>query len=180
MKTFGIACVLGCLSSVALADGFYVAGDVSRIKWDIDEASTDKTGFYVAGGYAFSLPFQDAMSVELGYRSLGVHKDKDAVYAYRSEFSTLQFSVIANHYFSPQLSAYGRVGVAQLDIDWESKLLSSGKQVGDESVTKSRPVFGLGGSYSFDKHLSARLEYTYLKWEDFRFTGPSLGAEYKF
>lgn len=180
MKKFGIACALLCVSSAALADGFYVAGDVGRIKWDIDEVSTDKTGFYVAGGYTFSLPFQDAMSVELGYHSLGVHKDKDTVYAYRSEFNTLQFSVIASHYFSPRLSAYGRVGVAQLDIDWESKLLSSGDKVDDRSVTKNRPIFGLGGRYSFDEHLSARLEYTFLKWEDFRFTGPSIGAEYKF
>jgi opacity protein-like surface antigen len=179
MKKFGIACALICLSASSLADGFYVVGDVSQVKWDIDELSTNKTGLSLAGGYTFSLPFQDTMAVEMGYRSLGVHRDKDSAYAYRSEFNTLQFSILASHYFSPKLSAYGRVGIAQLDIDWHASPLGSG-QVEDESVTRNRPIFGIGGRYSFNKHLATRLEYTYLKWEDFRFTGLGIGLEYSF
>jgi len=179
MKKSGIVCVLVCLSVPVLADGFYVAGDVSQVKWDIDEFSTNKTGLSLAGGYTFSLPFQDTMAVEVGYRSLGVHRDKDSSDAYRSEFNTLQFSMLASHYFSPRLSAYGRAGVAQLDIDWHANPLGSG-DVADKSVTRNRPIFGIGGRYNFNEHLATRLEYTYLKWEDFRFTGLGLGLEYSF
>ncbi|GGY63447.1 hypothetical protein GCM10011613_03940 [Cellvibrio zantedeschiae] len=180
MKKFGIACAFICLSASALADGFYVAADLGQVKWDFDVATTDKTSLAVAGGYKFSLPFKDTMAVELGYRQLGVHNDKDALYAYRSEFNALQLSVIASHSFSPQLSAYGRLGVAQLDIDWRATRIGAPNIINKESVTKDRVFYGVGARYTFSEKLSARLEYSYLNWEDVRFTGPSLGLEYSF
>lgn len=180
MKRFGVACALVCCSLPAMADGFYVAGDVGQVKWDLDELSTKKTSVAVAGGYKFSLPFKDTMAVEIGYRQLGVHKDKDFLYSYRTEFNMLQLSVIANHYFSPQLSAYGRVGVAQLDIDWQATRINATNITDKESTTKDRAIYGVGARYTFNERLAARFEYTFLKWDEIRFTGPSLGLEYSF
>ncbi len=180
MKKFGIACAFVCLSMPALADGFYVAADIGYVKWDFDELSTNKTTGSIAGGYKFSLPFKDTLAVELGYRHLGVQRDKDFFYAYRSEFNSLELSLIATHHFSPQISAYGRLGLAKLDIDWQATRLNASNIVDKESTTKDRVIYGVGGRYTFNEHLAVRLEYTLLEWDELRFTGPSLGLEYSF
>jgi len=173
-----VGCVLGLASCVSFADGFYVAGDLGLVNWDIDDSSAHKTGLGLAGGYKFSLAFKDTMAVELGYRQLGVVNDGDGYYKYRTEINSSQLSVISTHQFTPQISAYGRIGVARLDIDWA--VSDSQQKLDSESTAVNRAVFGIGGRYTFNEHFAMRLEYTYIKWNDFDFSGPSLGVEYSF
>lgn len=172
-----VGVVLGLVSCASFADGFYVAADVAQINWDVEDASATKTALGVAGGYKFSIAFKDTVAIELGYRQLGTVKDGDSYYSYRTEINSSQLSVISTHQFTPQLSAYGRLGVARLDVDWR---VSYGN--GSDSISKAvnRAVFGVGGRYTFDEHLATRLEYTYIKWDEFDFSGPALGVEYSF
>lgn len=178
MKKFGIACALAFLAVPVLADGFYVAGDVGRVNWDLGDLSTSETAWGLAAGYEFSLEFKDTMAVELGYRHLGTLNDGDDDYQYRTEITTSQLSFTSTHHFTPQIAAYGRVGIARLEIDWRAT--SSDNQVDNISTAKNRAVFGIGGSYQFDEHLAAHIEYTYLKWEDITLSGPALGFKYSF
>lgn len=180
MKKFGIACVLACLSLPVFADRLYVVGEVGQIKWDLDGDSINKTQWYFAGGYAFSLPFKDELAVELGYRHMGVLHDKDNLYAYRSELSALQLSLISHHKFTSEFSVFGRLGVAQLDVDWKATRLAVPNTSVEKSKTTERAVVGIGASYAFNEKLSALIEYTYMTWEELRLTGPNVGLQYSF
>lgn len=178
MKKFGIACALAFIAVPTLADGFYVAGDLGHVNWDVGDLATSKTAWGLAAGYEFSLEFNDTMAVELGYRHLGTLNDGDGSYQYRTEITTPQISFTSTHHFTPQIAAYARLGLARLEMDW--RVSDSSGQLDSISVAKNRAVFGVGGSYTLDEHLAAYIEYTYLKWEDITLSGPALGLKYSF
>jgi hypothetical protein len=174
-KVFWMACAFSFLAAPVFADGFYVAGDVGRIKWASDSSSTSDSTFRLAGGYKFDIPFHDTLALEVSYRDLGGANWNNGLTVNKVDITAMQFSVVSSHPVSDSISLYGRLGYADLEMEATS--------VGDGSTTTSNDkVFGgVGGHYAFNQKFGLYLEYDrYAKVGAVSLTTVSLGADFQF
>jgi hypothetical protein len=162
MKKFWTVCGLACCAMPVFADGFYMSGDLGSVKWKIDSGSKTDTAFSIAGGYAFELPFRDTLAIELGYRDLGGFSRSEDDVKTTLDLTAMQLSLLANHKINESLSFYGRLGIADMQIDasYQDDFYSE-----SGSLSKDRAVLGVGGRYALDQHLGVYLEYD--RYEDF-------------
>lgn len=180
MKKVITAFLLAGMAAPVLADGFYVAGDLGRDRWtsNMNDSTMTANVFSIAGGYEFALPFQDSMALEIGYRDLGGINESDGTVQLKTDVAANQFSVIARHTFTDQLSLYGRLGYAELTID--SKLHNAQSDISG-STSKGKVFGGIGGRYAFDEHLGVHIEYDrYDKIGEVVISALLVGAEYHF
>ena len=158
MKRGVAVLALGMCSLQAWGDGFYVASDLGRGKWQDDE--TNKAVYAnqigIAGGYEFSLPFRDILAVEIGYRDLGNIKEGDKNINLKTDLSAVQVSLVAAHKFTDSLSAYGRLGYADMHV--KSRYSYYGEP--DSSTTSHEKAYvGIGGRYEWVHRFGLRVEY---------------------
>ena len=71
-KQFLVACILGAFTLPAMADNFYIFGDIGQGKMEVDGGNDSKlsktdTTFAVGAGYDFN----KFVAIELAYRDLG-------------------------------------------------------------------------------------------------------------
>ena len=180
MKNITAAVIFGLCALPALADGFYVAGDIGRDRWTSDTTDNTKTSNVVsiAAGYEFGLPFQDSVALELGYRDLGNINESDATTNIKTDLTATEISMIARHFFSDQISLYGRLGYAEVQLDWK---LQNAQANADGSVSKDKLFGGVGGRYAFTEKLGLRIEYDrYDKVNDIVISSLTAGVDYHF
>jgi len=163
MNKFWMAFGLACCAAPALAEGFYVAGDVGKVKWKIESGgSKTDTAFSVAGGYTFDLPFKDTLAIELGYRDLGGFSRSDEDVKATLVLTVTQLSFLASHKINDSLSFYGRAGIADMQIGASYKDDFNSES---DSLSKDRAVLGIGGRYTLNQHVGIYLEYD--RYQDF-------------
>lgn len=158
MKKIAAGFIVGLFSLQAWGDGFYVASDLGRGKWRDEDSNqavyANQIG--IAGGYEFSLPFQDSMAIELGYRDLGGIKEGDKNNNLKSDLTAVQLSLVAAHNFTESISAYGRLGYADLHV--KSRYNYYGQK--DTTTASHEKVYvGLGGRYEWANRFGLRIEY---------------------
>ncbi len=192
-KQFLLACVLSALTLPAVADNFYVFGDLGQGKMEVDlgddySLSKTSTTYSIGAGYDVN----EFFAVEVAYRDLGNVKfsgeDFDDVgdYTYTDKHSAtaLQASVVGKLPISDEFSLFGRVGVANLDVDskYTASFANGDAPYSDtSSESKTRAVFGLGASYNITEQVALRAEYNqFAKWDDVKLSGFTVGAVYKF
>lgn len=192
-KQFVLACVLGALTMPAMADNFYIFGDVGQGKFEIDEGRDSKlsktdTTFSIGAGYDFN----QFLAVEVAYRDLGEVADRgsdfDGVDDYdfvdKMGATALQASVVGKLPISEVFNVYGRVGLASLDAEYESREYYADGNNPDpysDSESKTRALFGVGASFDITSQLALRAEYNqYAKWDDLKLSALTVGAVYKF
>lgn len=174
-KVFFVACAVALISPLVLADGFYVAGDVGRVKWASDGISDTDTAFTLAGGYKFDLPFHDTLALEASYRNLGSLKWDNGLDTNKIDLTAVQFSVIANHALNELVSFYGRLGYADVQIDATSSI------DGSSSASNDKVFGGVGGHYAINPQFGVYLEYNrYAKIGEVNVSGVLLGLDYQF
>jgi opacity protein-like surface antigen len=192
-KKFLLACVLGAFTLPAMADNFYIFGDVGQGKMAVDagnNSTIDKTSttYSIGAGYDVN----QFLAVEVAYRDLGDIEDRgiefDGVddYEYVDKYQTtiLQASVVGKLPISEEFNVYGRVGLASIDADDESRrLYEDGNNPKPETsaASKTRALFGVGASFDISSQLAVRAEYNqYAKWNDLKLSALTVGAVYKF
>ena len=192
-KQFLLACVLGAFTLPAMADNFYIFGDVGQIKFELDGSSDSKlsktdTTFSIGAGYDFN----KFLAVEVAYRDLGEAvesgSDFDGVddydYVDKIGVTALQASVVGKLPISEVFNVYGRVGLASLDAEYESREYYAdgiNPKPYSESESKTRALFGIGASFDVTSQLAVRAEYNqYAKWDDLKLSALTVGAVYKF
>lgn len=193
MKKIFLAGLLSAVTLPALADNFYIFGDIGQGKMEIDATndftlSKTDTSFSIGAGYDFNQFF----AVEVAYRDLGEVKDRgvysDGVddYIYRSKLSAtaLQASVLGKLPISDDFNLYGRVGLASIDADYRgtaSYADGNNPPADTSSESKTRALVGVGLSYSIAPQIALRAEYNqYAKWDDTKLSTVTLGATYSF
>lgn len=187
-KQFLLACVLGAFTLPAMADNFYVLGDVGQGKMEID-GSDDYTFSKTSTTYSFGAGFDinKFFAVELTYRDLGnvtdrgSYSDGGVQYTYRDKISatTLQASVVGSLPISDEFSLFGRVGVGKIDVDYDSVDTGDGNFSGSES--KTRGLLGIGASYKVAPQVTLRAEYNqFAKWDETKLSALTIGATYHF
>lgn len=192
-KQFLLACVLGAFTLPALADNFYVFGDLGQGKMEIDAGndftlSKNSTTYSIGAGYNVNQFF----AIELAYRDLGNIKDRnnyfDGVDNYtqtdKLSATALQASLVGSLPISDEFSVFGRVGVATIDADFKSSYAyADGNNPDPEtsSESKTRGLIGVGASYKIAPQVTLRAEYNqYAKWDDTKLSGLTVGATYHF
>jgi OmpA-OmpF porin, OOP family len=192
-KQFLLACVLGAFTLPAMADNFYIFGDVGQGKMEVDagnDSTINKTSttYSIGAGYDVN----QFLAVEVAYRDLGDIEDRgiefDGVddYEYVDKYQTtmLQASVVGKLPISEEFNVYGRVGLASIDADDESRrLYEDGNNPKPETsaASKTRALFGVGASFDISSQLAVRAEYNqYAKWNDLKLSALTVGAVYKF
>jgi OmpA-OmpF porin, OOP family len=174
-KALFAVCALALMSSSVWADGFYVAGDVGRVKWASDDVSDTDTAFTLAGGYKFNLPFKDTLALEASYRNLGSMQWDNGLATNKIDLTAVQFSVIANHSLNESVSFYGRLGYADVQID------ASNDTEGSSSASNEKVFGGVGGHYAINTAFGIYLEYDkYARIGEVNLSGVLLGVDYQF
>jgi OOP family OmpA-OmpF porin len=190
-KQILLACVLGAFALPVMADNFYVFGDVgqSTIAFDANDGFTneksDKT-YSLGAGYEFNQFF----AVELAYRDLGNVTSRDSYTqsgvnyndTYKTSAAAYQASVVASLPISDVLKIYGRLGLAEVDLEYDDSSVGGGiawEKSSTQSGTKG--LFGLGASYDVSSQIALRAEYSqYSKFDDIKLSALTVGAAYTF
>jgi len=186
-KQIIIAAVLSALTLPAMAEGFYLAGDVGQGKIEVDAGNgftTSKTDttYSIGAGYDFNKFF----AVEVAYRDLGSIRDNgigsddagDYNWTDKVTATAFQASVVGKLPVSDVLSVYGRLGIAKLDVE-EKVRIDSDSFSYDDSTTKG--LFGVGLNYDITPEFAIRAEYNqYAKWDDTKLSALTVGATYHF
>jgi OOP family OmpA-OmpF porin len=192
-KQILLACVLGAFTLPAMADNFYIFGDVGQSKFELDGSNDSKlsktdTAFSIGAGYEFN----KFLAVELAYRDLGEVADRGSDFNGVDDYNfvdtigitALQASVVGKLPVSDVFNLYGRLGLASLDAEYESReYYADGNNPSpfSDSTSKTKAVFGLGASFDVTSQLALRAEYSqYAKWDDLKLSSLTVGAVYKF
>jgi OOP family OmpA-OmpF porin len=190
-KQFLLACVLSAFTLPAMADNFYIFGDVGQGKFELDSSNDSKlsktdTTFSIGAGYDFN----KFLGVEVAYRDLGEAVDRgsdfdgvdDYDYVDKIGVTALQASVVGKLPISEVFNVYGRVGLASLDAEYSSvETYDDGIDEDSGSESKTRALFGIGASFDVTSQLAVRAEYNqYAKWDDLKLSALTVGAVYKF
>jgi OOP family OmpA-OmpF porin len=125
-KQLLLACVLGAFTLPAMADNFYLLGDVGQGKMEVDvgnDYTFNKTSTTYSLGVGYN--FNQFFAAELAYRDLGSVTDRGSfsdggVYRDKQSATAFQASVVGSLPISDEFSLFGRVGVAKIDVDYDS------------------------------------------------------------
>lgn len=192
-KSILLACALNAITLPALADSVYVFGDLGQGKMEVDSgnnSTVSKTGtaFSFGAGYGIN----QFVAIEIAYRDLGDVTDRGTdfddvdYYNYVDTYQTtaLQASVVGKLPISEVFHVYGRVGLANIDSDYESKAFYAdgfNPKPYSDTKSKTRALFGLGASFDISSQLAIRTEYNqYAKWDDLKLSSLTVGAVYTF
>lgn len=188
-KQLFLACVLGAVTLPALADNFYVLGDVGQGKMEVD-AGGDYTFSKTSTTYSFGAGYDinKFFAVELAYRDLGSVTDRGSfpdggVYRDKQSATAFQASVVGSLPISDEFSLFGRVGVGKIDADSDYTETGGGLDSYSEShsESKTKGLLGVGASYKITPEIALRAEYNqYAKWDDTKLSAFTVGATYHF
>lgn len=193
-------------SSMAYAQGFYLAGHVGQSKIDIDgdlnrslqssfsqfssNVDDEDTGYKLLLGYRFN-PY---LSIEGGYGDYGkANVDVNSripAATIKGDFETTAWlvDVVGTWPVADRFSVYGKVGMARWEVktNFTTSILNGPVLTGGEKETGQDFKWALGAAYNFTKNLSLRLEYEQFEAGDSNKTGKgdisllSLGLAYHF
>jgi OOP family OmpA-OmpF porin len=169
--------LLGCLSLPSVASDFYLLADIGTTNASgfEDYDSDSKIAYSLGGGYQLNSSF----AIEVAYRELGSWSEEpffegDTVDE-KLEFSAIQASVLGSLPINESLSAYGRIGIAELEME----VISVG--IDSKSLSKTKAVVGAGVDYAITPALSLRSEYLrYAEVYHLDVSTLSLGLTYQF
>ena len=164
----GLAVILAIISSTAYAaeqSRFFVEAGVGMSTVDtgldgVPGVSVDEEDvfFSIGAGYGFNKMF----AIEGGYVDLGEVKASEAATGYSASISAdgFYFGPRLTFEISPQLEAYGRVGVFAWDAEGKD---SDGFSASDDGTDV---YFGVGAAYKISDKVSIGAEWTRYAYED--------------
>lgn len=182
--------LLATVALPAAASNFYVIADAGQSKLSVDSESITDTAFSIGGGYKLNQTF----AIEVAYRDLGEFEasyqenfGSDYVNAkVNLAFSALQASVVASFPVGTSGSVFGRLGIADLEIDASYSYSeffdgSYSYESNSGSQSKNKAVFGVGYRHALNDKWFLHAEYNqYAKWEDFKTSSLTAGFSYQF
>ncbi len=168
--------LLAAFAAPASAGGLFLFGDVggsSRSKYGV---TNDYDTYAVGGGFRLD----NNIALEFAYRDLGSLVEGDRYAHYQEDVSALQVSAIFSLPLSQEFSLFGRLGIAELSVDWEdSDFVYPGYESGYESQNKM--VYGFGANFDLSRDFSLRAEYNeYDYFRDLKIKTFTVGAVFSF
>lgn len=112
------------------------------------------TMFRILGGYQFN----KNLAVELGYNDLG-EVSASGAFSAKIEATVWEAVAVGSWPFTPQFSAYGKLGLYRGETDFST----NNPAFGSESETNTDLTYGIGVRWDFTKNLGVRAEYQIYK-----------------
>ena len=186
-KQILLAGLLSALTLPAMADGFYLLGDVGQSKleykaWDEYGLSETDTAYSFGAGFELN----QFAAIEVAYRDFGSGKDTgtgsdnlgDYIWTDTFSATALQASVVGKLPVSDAFNVYGRLGFGNIDVETE---YDDGGLIDRKSASKTKALIGVGASFNITPEFALRAEYSqYAKWDDLKLSALTVGATYHF
>jgi len=112
------------------------------------------TMFRILGGYQFN----KNLAVELGYNDLG-EVSASGAFSASIEATVWEAVAVGSWPFTPQFSAYGKLGLYRGETDFST----NNPAFGSESETNTDLTYGIGVRWDFTKNVGVRAEYQIYK-----------------
>jgi len=153
LAILGLAAAMGTSSAMAQDQGWYAGLTFGNSKFkDACEGVADcddkDTAWRILGGYQFN----KNLAVELGYTDLGEASAPGA----SVEATAFEVVAVGSWPFTPQFSAYGKVGLYRGETDATAPGVSA-------SESNTDLTYGIGVRWDFSKNLGLRAEYQLYK-----------------
>lgn len=190
-KKILLAGVLSALTLPAMADGFYLLGDIGQSKLEYgawrDGSPLDESDTTYSFGAGFDL--SQFAAIEISYRDFGSGQDVDhgtdnfneeVQWADTLSVTAFQASIVGKLPVNEVVNVYGRLGFANLDVE---EVISDDTGAPDDiySDSKAKALFGVGASFNIAPEFAVRAEYNqYAKWGDLKLSAFTVGATYHF
>ena len=113
------------------------------------------TMFRILGGYQFN----KNLAVELGYNDMGEVSASGGGITANIESKIWEVVAVGSWPFTPQFSAYGKLGMYRGETDFST----NAPGVGNESESNTDLTYGIGVRWDFTKNLGVRAEYQIYK-----------------
>ena len=113
------------------------------------------TMFRILGGYQFN----KNLAVELGYNDMGEVSASGGGITANIESKIWELVAVGSWPFTPQFSAYGKLGMYRGETDFST----NAPGVGNESESNTDLTYGIGVRWDFTKNLGVRAEYQIYK-----------------
>lgn len=144
--------------AVAQDQGFYAGLHIGQVKSDVDCAGASTcddsdTAWRILGGYQFN----KHLAAELGYTDGGEVSLAGSGFSASIKTKLWEVVAVGSWPFTPNFSAYGKLGMYRADTDL------SGTGVSSESESNTDLTYGLGVRWDFTKNLGVRAEYQIYK-----------------
>ena len=182
-----LASVLSALTLPAMADGFYILGDIGESKLEYpawDEYILDKSDTAYSFGVGFDL--NEFAAIELAYRDFGSGQDRGTATDELGDYdwtdtlsaSAFQASIVGKIPLSDSVNIFGRLGFANIEVDYDT---NEGGHLRGETNSETKGLFGIGASYNVTPEFGLRAEYSqYAEWDDLKLSAFTVGATYHF
>lgn len=174
MIFFAGALALASLSTAAMAEGPFVRVEGGHSQLHANGGSDGDTAWSLRGGYAFNPNF----ALEGFYSKLYDATDSSGTSA---KVDGIGVGVVGKKNFGPDNTGFfidGRAGVAR------NKVKVGVPGLGSESDTATKPYYGVGAGYDFNRNFGLSLNYDRNKANAFGLDGKvntvTMGAEYRF
>ncbi len=158
-KILAAGMALALVTSSAMAEGFFVGGELGSASFSSANVPGQTVGAYpnpgiisVAGGYRFT-PY---LGVEAAYSTIG---DSTVNYTNASttlKTSVLQVAAVGTFPVSPIFGLFGKLGVAAISADVSGTGVLTGMTA---STTTANLMFGIGGQFNIGRHFSIPVQY---------------------
>lgn len=177
MKKYLLATLLGAaliLPVAAQAEGSYLKLGVGESKYDRGIAEKNELATSLAYGFAFD----KSVGVELGYINFGTLKELGDLSSTSIQREAFYLAGVGYLPMTNSLSFFGKVGLA---VNRSEENFSAFLVQGGESTTKTKPMAGVGVSYSVTKKIAGVAEYQYFgKTNDIKTSALTFGLTYGF
>ena len=167
-------------SSVVLADGFYIGGDIGRASLDAEESSSvheldfgnSNTSYGLYAGYRFNLDqYFAAIEVDGTLGKVTVENKVGTASREATRKETYGVYALAGAPITESTDIYGRVGYTKASFKAE------GSDGADYSEKEGGWTLGGGAEIDLSDQLQLRLDYRYIDYKKFQFVDG--GWDYK-
>jgi OmpA-OmpF porin, OOP family len=186
-KQLLLASLLSALTLPAMAQGFYILGDIGKSNLEYpayDDIALDESD--TAFSFGVGVDLNQFLAIEVAYRDFGSGQDSgiasddfgDYDWTDTLSASALQGSVVGKLPVNDSFDVFGRLGFANIEVDYDT---NDGGFRSSESNSKTKGFFGVGASYNFTPEFALRTEYSqYAEWDDLKLSVLTVGATYHF
>lgn len=186
-KTLLVGAIALAASGAALADGFYVGGDLGATSFMVkDQINQSSSGFSssvdtgklggnigLLGGYAWVFPnqfflgaeaFAQATSAKINFNAAGGGSSDDADVKLRYVYG---LRVLPGYALTPDTNVYGIVGYARANVKFDG---SAGTVSGSTTKNFNGYQLGLGSMTNINKNVALRGDVIYTGYQSKTFT----------
>lgn len=163
-KVLVVSILVAGLALNANAEGVYVGASLGQSSVNITGAWTEKKDTASAYKIFLGSEFSQNIAVETGFIGTGNFSANYCIGANcvgaKIKGSGFFVDAVGKMAASPSVNVFGKIGVARIKLELSDGGTGTGAGlVVPDSVSQTKPRYGLGGEYTLSKNVAARLEY---------------------